>query len=290
MRIRHVTIALAIPLLAGASLAGCRQQPAEEQAEIRENLEEKGPAAVVSEAVRTADFQPPEDGKLTEDQLDMYVEVREREKQILATAAQELETRNVPAGEGVAADGGGQGAGVQADGGKGQQQAQGQGQGAQGQAPGQPETEVSVKEITAPPRDVAQLATADVRAAQELGHDPLEYQWVKGQVLQAQMALYTDNWRQIEDSGRERMLETLQRMQDLAATPAEQGAIERKMDELRAPQATPQEATEAVRHNMQLVRGHQREILTLERWPELAAGGGAPAGAGASPAGASGSR
>jgi hypothetical protein len=271
MRIHPIPIALAAALLAGASLTGCRQQPADEQAEIRENLEEKGPSAVVSEAARTADFEPPEDGKLTEDQVAMYVEVRGREKQILATAAEDLETR-APAGEGAAAD---------AEAPKAEQQAQ---------APGQPETEVTVEEIAAPPRDVAQLATADVRAAQELGHDPLEYQWVKGQVLQAQMALYTDNWRQLEESGREKMLETLQRMQDVAGTPAEEGMIERKIEELRSPEASPQETTEAVRHNMQLVRDHQSEILALERWPEMAAAGESPVGAGPAGASSSGSR
>jgi hypothetical protein len=268
MRDRRTTAAaLALLPLLCAGLAGCHRSASEDRAAIRENLEEKGPSAVVSEAARTADFKPPADGKLTDDQVETYLKVRRREKEILSVAAQDLSARP-PAG----AAGAGEGSEGSASGGS---ETQG--------APAKPGTKVTVGEVTSPPREVAQLATADVRAAQELRVDPLEYQWIKGQVMQAQMALYTDNWAQLEPSGRDKMIESLHRMADVAGTPAERGEIDRRIAELSNPQAEQREVNQGLRANMQLVKDHQREILALERWPELAAAPAQPAAGGGSP-------
>jgi hypothetical protein len=246
---RYRLIVLALVPLAALGAGGCRRTASEERAEIRQSLKEKGPNTVVAEAARTADFKPPADGKLTRDQLDMYLKVRRREKEILSVAAKDLQSRPPEAAA------------------------------PQGSEPVKPGTKVTVGEVTSPPSEVKQLETADVRAAQELGVDPLEYQWVKGQVMQAQMALYTDQWAQLEDSGRQKMIESLHRMADVAATPAEKGEIDRKIEELRNPRAEQREVAQGLRDNMQLVR--ERDILSLERWPELAA---APVAPGANPA------
>src|ERR1044071_497001 len=154
MRQHQVTIVLALSLFAG--LAACRHEAAEDRAEIRENLQEKGPSAVVAEAARTADFKPPEDGRLSDDQLKMYLDVRHREKQILSVAAQDLEAKSVPS---AGAEGQGGGEAGQAGQAQGQQQAQaGQGQAAGSAGAGtEPGTKVTVGEVTSPPRDVAQI-------------------------------------------------------------------------------------------------------------------------------------
>src|SRR4030095_11007562 len=48
--------------------------------------------------------------------------------------------------------------------------------------------------------DLADVATADLRAAQELGYNPKEYSWIKERVLEAQMLRTNQSLnRQISD-------------------------------------------------------------------------------------------
>lgn len=240
---------LAVATIVGG-LAGCKSEETD-QAEIEQNLEETPAADVVADAALNARFEPPTDGKLSEDQVEMYVDVREREKQILGTVAQDLQATPLPP------------AGAGAPPSPGPSPAPGAGAAPQG--------EVTVSEVpAAEDRDeLRDMATADARAAQELGHDPLEYQWVRGQVLQAQLALYGGG--AAGASGRDELITSLREMREATADTTAQGMIDRKIEELST-EAPPTEPNEALRHNMDLVREHQQEIRTVESWPDFPAG------------------
>lgn len=65
-----------LPLLAVALLAGCKLRPGD-GASLRGRGPEAGASALMEEAAR-AQYRPPADGRLTERQVERYLEVRER--------------------------------------------------------------------------------------------------------------------------------------------------------------------------------------------------------------------
>lgn len=180
----------------------CRREPAvpaDDQASIRERLSGKDAMKVVEEAAR-ARFTPPADGRLNEEQVRMYLEVREREEKIR-----------------------------QASGNAG-----------------------------------AEVSAAGLRAAQELGRNPREYQWIGERVREARTAGESgDLDRKIVDS-RRKILRSLEEHRRTLADPAKQAAVDRQIAEVRgllkgaAPEIPP-----AVRHNSELLA----RLTHLEKKP-----------------------
>jgi hypothetical protein len=81
--------ALAAVLIAATLLAGCRRAPAapaDNEAAIRERLQKKSTAVVVTEAAKT-EFTPPADGLLTPAQVETFLKVEERARKIREVAA-----------------------------------------------------------------------------------------------------------------------------------------------------------------------------------------------------------
>lgn len=253
-RVGLLALTVGICAMGATGLLGCKQRTPDNSAAIQKDLANREPGRVADQAAKSR-FTPPNDGKLTAKEVESYLQVRKREKEILALAA-----RNLP-GQTVAST-----------------TQPGNPQGTE------PPTRVTVKEVDASPHQVRQIETADVRAAEELKQDPLEYQWVKGQVATAELALYTSNFRNLSDSGRQQLMKSLLQMRDAADTAFAKGEIDRKIAQLLAPAQSPSkdETSEALRANEQLVQRYEPQILALERWPERI---GAPAGAAAQPGG-----
>ncbi|HEV2844153.1 MAG TPA: hypothetical protein VG477_04840, partial [Thermoanaerobaculia bacterium] len=157
---------LVLPLL-----LGCKGKPAEDEASIRESLEEKGTVDLMDQVSKAPDYPPPADGRLAERQVKMYLDVRERELRIREVALRSLQAK-----------------GEQAE---------------------QEERKVSPFEAVKALGDLADVATADLRAAQELGHNPKEFQWVKERVLEAQMLATTRSLNQQVARSRESLLANL---------------------------------------------------------------------------------
>ncbi len=78
-------VALCAVLLTLVATTSCRRQPAEDDAAVREALAAKPTTEVLAEAAAAA-YEPPADGKLGEEQLEMYLAVRERERRIREVA------------------------------------------------------------------------------------------------------------------------------------------------------------------------------------------------------------
>jgi len=146
---------IAVALLLVTTLSGCKLKKAMDEAQISDSLSDLGTTDLM-EATADDTYDAPEDGRLTDSQIQMYLKVREQEKKIAQVARQEMEAKAKKAEEKGEKSLAGMMAGFQALG------------------------------------SVADLMTADIRAAHELGYNTAEYQWVKGQVLEASGAAFQE--------------------------------------------------------------------------------------------------
>lgn len=203
------------------------------------------PAETLAEAAEESTFTPPEDGRLSADQVEMYLQVRDRELEILADKTEEVEEASTG------------------------QTTSTMGEKSTDRAPA---GKVTVSEVPAEGREeLAEIMTADVEAARELDVDPIEYRWVKGQVLQAQIARYHQGWEELSVSGRQQAIQALREMRGAVGDPALSEEIQQRITELE--QVGALEPEESLQHNMDLVSRYEPQILALEEWPKTEARG-----------------
>ena len=219
---RSPSHALAVVLISAALLvAGCKGDPPEEEAAAPTR-----PMDVMNEVAK-AKYDPPADGRLTEKQVEMYLAVKEREREIREASVREMEEK------------------VQA-------------QKAGGQEGGLAESMASVG-------DVVGLTMADLRAALELGHNPKEYTWVKDRVAEAQVAEANVILGERVDRNRAEYLAMLEEERKAAAPAEERAAIDRQVEEFkRRPGGDAAAASPAIQHNMALLAKHRNEILEAQ--------------------------
>jgi hypothetical protein len=211
-----------------ALLAGCGSDGGDSEEDVAERLESKGTMELMDEAAQDA-YSAPQDNLLGEAQVQMYLKVRERELRIAEVSRKQLEEQSKDADqqpEGI----GGLVAGMEAM------------------------------------SSVADLMTADIRAAQELGYNTAEYQWIKERVLEAS----SDAMREKMTSDMNAMLETQQREITTALENATSDA-ERQMydqslagiEETRASMTSePQEPW--IAPNRKLLEAHEGALKALE--------------------------
>ncbi|HKO55467.1 MAG TPA: hypothetical protein VJ276_06275 [Thermoanaerobaculia bacterium] len=130
---------------------GCKAKELADKAAISRDLDKRGTVDLMKEAADDK-YEPPADGKLTEAQIQMYLKVREHEKQIVQVAKQEAAQHAEKAKK------------------AGEKSMAGMFEG--------------LKTLGS----VADIATADIRAAKDLGYNTQEYLWIKGKVLEAATA------------------------------------------------------------------------------------------------------
>ncbi len=141
-------------LLLSFVFAGCRAKEAFDKAKISQDLDKHGAMDLMKDISKDK-YDPPADEKLTEAQIQMYLKVREHEKAIAQVAKKEAQAH--------------------ADAAK----------------------KAGEKSITGMMEgfktlgSTADLLTADIRAAKDLGYNTQEYLWVKGQVMAASTAALT---------------------------------------------------------------------------------------------------
>jgi hypothetical protein len=148
------TLALAVSCLFVLFL-GCKAKELADKAAISNDLDKRGTVDLMKEAANDK-YDPPADGKLSEAQIQLYLKVREHEKQIVQVAkaeAQQHADKAKKAGDKSLA----------------------------GMMEG-------LKTIGS----VADVATADIRAAKDLGYNTQEYLWIKGKVLEASSAAMSE--------------------------------------------------------------------------------------------------
>ncbi|HUF17550.1 MAG TPA: hypothetical protein VMS12_05850, partial [Thermoanaerobaculia bacterium] len=134
-----------LTMLLALSLTACKAREVLDKASIAKDLKERGTTQLLKQ-VADDSYDAPADGRLTESQIEMYLKVREHEKQIVKVARQELEQHANKAKDSGEKSLAGLVAGFKAAG------------------------------------SVADVFTADLRAAKDLGYNTAEYTWIKSRV------------------------------------------------------------------------------------------------------------
>jgi hypothetical protein len=211
--------------LAGSVLfaCGCQGKPAGDDAVIQKSLREKGTASLMDEVAKAPDYHPPADGQLTDAQVKMYFDVRQREQQIREVAFRDLKDR---------------GAFLE-----------------------------SLKTVGDQP-DTADIATADLRAAQELGFNPKEYQWVKERVLEVRMLETTRALAQQVAQSRQQVLALFEQRRQEATDPVAKAEAERQLEELQknavSTPTAPADNDPAREHNAGLLARFKDDFTRLQ--------------------------
>ncbi len=141
---RNLLLVLAVSL----ALLGCKAKELVDKASIASDLKNRGTVDLMKQ-VADEKYTSPADGKLTDAQIQMYLKVREHEKDIAQVAKQELQKHADEAKK------------------AGDKSIGGMMEGFKGLS------------------TLGELATADIRAAKDLKYNTKEYVWVKGQILEA---------------------------------------------------------------------------------------------------------
>ena len=142
---------LSAVLVLSIVIAGCRAKEAFDKAKISQDLDKHGTMDLMKDVSKDK-YNPPSDGRLTDAQMQMYLKVREHEKAIAQVARKEA------------------------------------------QAHADAARKAGEKSITGMMEgfktlgSAADLLTADIRAAKDLGYNTQEYLWVKGLILAASTA------------------------------------------------------------------------------------------------------
>ena len=140
-------------------LGGCKAKELADKADISKDLASKGTTDLMKE-VAEDEYTAPEDGRLTDKQVEMYLKVREHEKKIAQVAKAEMKQHADKAKESGEKSLGGLVQGLQALG------------------------------------SAADFMTADIRAAKDLGYNTQEYLWVKGQIMAASTAAMAEKFNE----------------------------------------------------------------------------------------------
>ena len=139
---------LSAVLMLSMALAGCKAKEAFDKAKISQDLDKHGTMDLMKDVSKDK-YNPPSDGRLTDAQMQMYLKVRGHEKDIAQVARKEAQAHADAAKK--AGD----------------------------------KSVAGMIEGFKTMGSAAEMLTADIRAAKDLGYNTQEYLWVKSQVLGA---------------------------------------------------------------------------------------------------------
>lgn len=140
-------------------LAGCKAKELADAEAISKDLDKRGTTDLMQE-IANDEYTAPEDGRLSEAQIQMYLKVREHEKKIAEVAKKEMKEHGEKAEK------------------AGEKSLAGLVQGLQAMG------------------SAADFLTADLRAAKDLGYNTQEYVWVKGQIIAASTAAMAEKFNE----------------------------------------------------------------------------------------------
>lgn len=207
-------------------VGGCKAKEALDAAGISKDLEKKGTTDLMKEVAEDT-YEPPQDGKLTDAQMQMYLKVREEEKKIARVAKDEAKQHADKAKE------------------SGEKSLAGMIQG--------------FKTLGS----VADLLTADLRAAKQLGYNSQEYLWVKEQVLAVSGAAMANKMSEAINAQMNAAITEAKKAHDEAKDEATKkmyadmlAAYETSKDEMQSGE----EADPALAYNRKIVAKYENEL------------------------------
>ena len=120
--------------------------------------------------------------------------------------------------------------------------------------------EQKIREVAA--GNLATAATADLRAAQELGYNPKEYSWVKERVLEARMLQTAKALDQQLAQGRQAVLAMLEEQKRTALNDEQRAAIDKQIAEIERSSAA--SGDPAKEYNAALIAKYQDRFDQLQ--------------------------
>lgn len=224
---RLLILSLALLLVAG--LSGCKLKKAMDEAQISESLSDLGTTDLM-EATADDTYDAPEDGRLTDAQIKMYLKVREQERKIATVARKELEEKAKNVEEKGDKSLAGMMAGFEALG------------------------------------SVADFMTADIRAAHELGYNTAEYQWVKEKVLEASGSVFQEQMKTSMAAMMDQGYADLKKQADAATDPEAKKVFAdmiAQYDKTRAEMQAEEEVDPWVPYNRELLAKYENTLNAL---------------------------
>ena len=222
-----IAVLLCSALATMTTATGCHARSGDDAAQA---AKKEDTVDLMKEAAK-AKYKAPRDGQLTDEQVRMYLQIKERESQIRDEASRAVAQRE-----------------------------------------SQPKT-ASDNPFDAL-GDVGELATADLRAAKELGHNLKEYQWVRDRIQEAQMAEVGRNLNQQVAGSRDKYIADLEAKKKGVTDPAKIAEIDKEIQEFRGDaQAAAPGAGPGVDHNIQLLAQYKPQLDQIQAADQKASGG-----------------
>jgi hypothetical protein len=223
MRRAPLFILFALPLL----LPSCRARKLLQEASIRKDLNKTSTRQLLRDVAEDK-YTPAADGRLTEAQIQMYLKVRDHEKEIAAVARKEMEqhARNAQANE---------------------------------------KSLAGMMEGFHTMGSTADFLTADIRAAKDLHYNTQEYLWVKSQVLAASTAAMGRKMEQATSASFDNSYQEMKKQYDQITDPAAKkqlGEMLAGFDKQRQ-LVKPQPQDPSVEYNVQLLSRYENALNAL---------------------------
>ena len=192
-------------------------------------------------------YDPPVDGKLTKDQMEMYIAVKQREAELTkssSTSINEQAERLKNANSGGLSD--------------------------------------ALTGIAAT-QEIARFATLDIQAAMELNFNTKEYEWVRDTLIETSANMILGDLNATNKSilsEMEKSLEEIQKIRDQTNDPelskaynAQISTMKQNIEHIKTEIATNSQRSESMRYNETLLRAYQDKIDVLEsefkKWNRL---------------------
>lgn len=231
---------LLLLLVATLALFGCKAKEQLDKINIAKDLEKRGTTDLMKEAAED-EYTAPEDQRLTEAQVQMYLKVREHEKQIAQVAKDELKKHAE-----------------------------------ESEKKGGDKSLSGMMEGFKAMGSVADVLTADIRAAKDLGYNSAEYQWVKGKVLEASGADMQQKMQQATASMMDSSYQQMKKQYDEAKDETSKKMLgemlanyEKSRQEMQSQQA---QVEPHVAYNRQLLSKHENALNAiaheLSKWED----------------------
>lgn len=217
---------LLLLLCLALALSGCKVKELADKASISKDLDKRGTTDLMKE-VANDEYTAPEDGRLTEAQIQMYLKVREHEKKIAEVAKAEMKQHADKAKASGEKSLGGLVQGLQAMG------------------------------------SAADFLTADIRAAKDLGFNTQEYLWVKGQIMAASTAAMAEKFNEAMTANFDKAYQDAKKAYDEAKDEQTKKLYADMMagyDKTKQEMKTQSEADPAASYNRQLLSKYENAL------------------------------
>lgn len=197
----------------------------ESEKDVAERLDDKGAREVLDDASEDH-YIPPADGKLNRDQIEMYLRVREREKEIVNVARDRISKSARKFKE-------------------------------------EEKTFSGLVEGIKSLGSAADFLTADVRAAQELGYNTAEYEWVKSRILEAASSVMRERLARSSRAALDRRADELRRKMEETDNETERNTYAGLLETYERATSEENEIDEAVAYNRDLLEEYESALDTL---------------------------